>query len=83
MFEQCVRGFVEGHTFKGLPLCMPHVDAGKVLSAALQVPVGKTVIDCPFDGAVHAVRAKVFLFPEGVMACWVMLGVKYRTLEMM
>jgi len=80
LFQQCVRGFVEGHTFKGLPLCLSHLDANKALSAALQVPVGKTVIECPFDGAQHAVRAKVYLFPEGVVACWVMIGVKYRTI---
>lgn len=80
LFQQCVRGFVEGHTFKGLPLCMPHLDATKALVAALQVPVGKTVIECPFEGAQHAVRAKVYLFPEGVIACWVMIGVKYKTI---
>jgi centrosomal protein CEP76 len=81
LFEQCVRGFVQGQTFKGLPLCMPHLDAAKVVAAALQVPVGKTIVDCPFDGAVLAVRVRVSVFPEGVVACWVMLGVRYRTLE--
>ena len=80
LFQQCVRGFVEGHTFKGLPLCLTHLDATKALSAALQLPIGKTVIECPFEGAQHAVRAKVYLFPEGVVACWVMIGVKYRTI---
>jgi centrosomal protein CEP76 len=82
MFEQCVRGLVHGCTFKGLPLNVTHLHEGKILASALTSAVGKAVVECAFEGARFAIRARVFPMPEGVVSVWVMLGVTYRTVPM-
>eukprot|EP00794_Sanderia_malayensis_P018997 gene18997-20909_t len=80
-FQHAIRRNVpDGHTFKGFPIQFTHVNARKAFSICLKSSVCEEIICCRGDHVKHAVRARVFTYPEDACAVWIMFCVKYKSI---
>ncbi|PRP77975.1 centrosomal protein [Planoprotostelium fungivorum] len=74
-FQHSIKRVVpEGHTFLGFPLQFSHRSPRKMMVALLRSKVGVDILECKGDQARHALRAKVYAYPEGRNAVWIMLA---------
>jgi centrosomal protein CEP76 len=79
LFSQGIKGKLgDGRTFKGFPLNVSHSNETRIVAAIRDNATGRAILEAQFDEAYHALRCKIWLFPEGVMSVWLMLGVRYR-----
>ncbi|PRP75204.1 centrosomal protein [Planoprotostelium fungivorum] len=77
-FQHSIKRVVpEGHTFLGFPLQFSHRSPRKMMVALLRSKVGVDILECKGDQARHALRAKVYAYPEGRNAVWIMLAVRF------
>jgi hypothetical protein len=81
-FQNSIRSYVgsRGESFKAFPTCFSHVNLAAIRKSILAAVAAREVIGVP--SAVLAVRAKVFVFPAGIVACWVMIGSRYSQLHL-
>ena len=80
MFHSCVKGMLgEGRSFKGFPINVTHVGEKKIINSILASPVGKELTEFSGEDLKHALRVRVFAYPEGILSVWVMLALRYRT----
>ena len=95
-FQDAVRGAVqEGHTFKGFPIQLTHMNPRQAFSTCLRScvcvcdiskaisllrsPVCTEIASCRGDQVRMAVRVKVYSYPEDIVAVWIMFAVTYRS----
>lgn len=79
-FQHAIRKNVpDGHTFKGFPIQFVHMNARRAFGTCLRAPVCEEIIRCQGDHVRHAVRVRVFPYPESTCAVWIMFACKYRS----
>ena len=75
-FKSSIRRAVpRGHTFKAFPQQFTHVSADRMIARLVADPVCKDILSTRFNDAKFAIRCRVTLYPEDVVACWVMIAV--------
>ncbi|CAH3154354.1 unnamed protein product [Pocillopora meandrina] len=80
-FQQAIRRAIpDGHTFKGFPIQFVHRNARRAFATCLRSPVCEEIICCRGDHVRLAVRVRVFTYPEGACAVWIMFAVRYRSI---
>lgn len=78
-FQMAVRHTVpSGCTFRGFPVAFNHTDAKKIFSTLLKHKVAREILETHGDVVAHGVRARVALYPEGVMAVWFILACYFK-----
>ena len=66
----------KGDVFKGCPVSFNHTDCEEIMRALKRHPAIRDIAVASEGLRVsHAVRVKIFPYPEGAMAVWVMLTV--------
>lgn len=81
-FHACIKKDVpEGHTFKGFPIHFNHTNSKRIITACLRDKVCTDIIECVGDVVRFGVRVKVVAYPEDVLSVWLMLAVKYRSVQ--
>ncbi|XP_053252558.1 centrosomal protein of 76 kDa isoform X1 [Podarcis raffonei] len=79
-FQDAIRRAVpDGHTFKGFPIHFVHRNARRAFAACLRSPFCDEILCCRGDQVRHAVRVRVFTYPESACAVWIMFACKYRS----
>eukprot|EP01022_Parablepharisma_sp_SALTPOND_P025469 TRINITY_DN594_c0_g1_i1.p1 TRINITY_DN594_c0_g1~~TRINITY_DN594_c0_g1_i1.p1 ORF type:complete len:663 (-),score=32.86 TRINITY_DN594_c0_g1_i1:2653-4641(-) len=68
----------DGHMFKAFPIQTQGADPQKVFAGLMQNKVAREILDTKGDLVRFAVRAKVTVYPEDVVAIWTILAVRYR-----
>lgn len=69
----------KGYTFKALPMEFRHQNAAKILDSILKFGLGKELIELEgHDNVKYGLRCKIYPYPEGRMAVWVVLGCMYK-----
>ena len=69
----------KGFTFKALPMEFRHQDAAKILDAILKFGLGKEIIELDdVKGLKYGLRCKLYSYPEGRFALWVVLACMYQ-----
>lgn len=80
-FQQAIRRAIpDGHTFKGFPIQFVHRNARRAFATCLRSLVCEEIICCRGDHVRLAVRVRVFTYPEGACAVWIMFAVRYRSI---
>ena len=82
-FQQAVRHLVQpGYTFRAFPIAFNHLDAEVIFRTLMAQTVGAEIVRATgaAESVHHALRVSVVLYPEGVMAVWVILAVYFRPL---
>ena len=81
-FQQAVKLHIPvGHVFKGFPIHFGTRDAARVMAALMQHAACVDIVETRGDAVRFGLRVKIFPYPEGVCAVWLMLAVKYRPTE--
>ena len=80
-FQNSIRFYVggKGESFKAFPTCFSHVDVNAIKTAVSSATAAKEIYGAP--AASFAVRAKLFPFPAGIVAFWLMIGVRHPPLH--
>eukprot|EP00796_Vickermania_ingenoplastis_P004713 gene4713-3405_t len=79
LFENCVKGTVgPGMTFKAIPVNVTNEDERNIMSICLSNDAGIKILDTIGEDVKFGIRAKIFVFPEGVRSVWVMIAASYR-----
>jgi hypothetical protein len=80
-FQNSIRFYVggKGESFKAFPTCFSHVDVDAIKMAVSSATAAREIYSVPVAG--FAVRAKVFPFPSGIVALWLMIGVRHPPLH--
>jgi centrosomal protein CEP76 len=74
-FQAAIKRYVQrGETFKGYPTCFSHADATTIMASLRRTTASSDVALAQGRNVRLAVRVKLFPYPEGVLACWVMLA---------
>ena len=68
------------HCLSGYPLLVLHRDSRRILSTCLRSADFDDVISCRGQNVALAVRAHVTLYPENVVATWLMFAARYKLL---
>jgi hypothetical protein len=69
----------KGDVFKGCPISFNHTDSAEIMRSLKRHPAIRDIAASSEGLQVsHAVRVKIFPYPEGAMAVWVMLAVCIR-----
>eukprot|EP00741_Cyanophora_paradoxa_P012378 tig00020610_g11960.t1 len=71
------RAVPEGHTFKAFPIQFAHHSPQRAMAALLRARAAADILATRGDMVRFALRARVFTYPEGACAVWVMLAVQY------
>ena len=81
-FQNSIRYFVgsKAESFKAFPTCFSHSNVEAIRKTILSATAAREVIGIP--SAILGVRAKVFVFPSGIIACWVIIGSRYSQLHL-
>ena len=80
-FQNSIRFYVggKGESFKAFPTCFSHVDVDAIKTAVSSSTAAREIYGVP--AASFAVRAKLFPFPTGIVALWLMIGVRHPPLH--
>ena len=74
-FQAAVKRYVQrGEAFRGFPTCFSHTDATAIMQSLRKTPAASDVACAQGRSVRLAVRVKIFPYPEGILACWVMLA---------
>jgi centrosomal protein CEP76 len=78
-FQMAVRHTVpSGCTFRGFPVAFNHTDAKKIFSTLLEHKVAREILVTRGEIVAHGLRVRVALYPEGVMAVWLILACYFK-----
>jgi centrosomal protein CEP76 len=78
-FQMAVRHTVpSGCTFRGFPVAFNHANAKKIFSTLLKHKVAQDILNTHGDVVAHGLRVRVALYPEGVMAVWLILACYFK-----
>ena len=70
----------KGEIFWAFPTCFPHIQTDAIMGFLRQSKAASEVILLGAAGSArHAVRVKVFPYPEATAAVWVMISVCYSS----
>ena len=74
-FQAAIKRYVQrGECFRGYPTCFSHADATSIMQSLRRTSASADVALAQGRNVRLAVRVKLFPYPEGVLACWVMLA---------
>ena len=80
-FQDAIKRAVpEGNTFKGFPIQVLHCNAKKVFKSCIKSAVCSGIIECRGDELRLALRCYVTVFPDDLVATWVMVACRYRSI---
>eukprot|EP00762_Andalucia_godoyi_P003172 ANDGO_00990.mRNA.1 Centrosomal protein of 76 kDa OS=Danio rerio GN=cep76 PE=2 SV=1 len=68
----------DGYSFKGFPMQFSHIIPSKMFHILVQSQVGNDVIRSRGTDVRFGVRTRVFVYPENVVATWLMVAVMYK-----
>jgi len=75
------RAIPKGHTFKAFPIQFTQgCTARGIMKACARDPLCAEILEARGDRVLHGIRVKVFAYPEGACAVWLMLGVSFRSI---
>ena len=75
-FQAAIKRYVQrGESFKGFPTCFCHTEPTAIMQSLRKTAAASDVALAQGRNARLAVRVKIFPYPEGVLACWVMIAV--------
>lgn len=81
-FKQSIKNYVpEGYTFKAFPCHDVFADSNNFFSLCLSSDIGKDILYTRGDTIRFAVRCKIYQYPQDIMSCWLMIGVKFRPIK--
>ncbi|EGD78276.1 hypothetical protein PTSG_09340 [Salpingoeca rosetta] len=81
-FKAAIKHMIPtGHSFKGFPFEMRTLNAGEALRECMSSFVGQDILDAHGDQVWHAVRCRVYTYPENVIVVWMMLACRYLTVS--
>ena len=82
-FQSSIKNYVpEGHTFKAFPIQFTHMDTERMMHHIFQNKIGKDIVMVKGSDQVrHALRVKIVSYPENVVAVWVILAVRFRSMR--
>lgn len=82
-FQASIKNHVpEGHTFKAFPIQFTHYDIERMIHHIYNNKVGKDIIMVRgSDQVKHALRVKVVVYPENIVAVWVIIAVRFRSIK--
>ena len=74
---QCAirRNVKQGECFKAFPTCFSHTNSSMMLMKLRRSEAAMDVIMTAGRGCRHGLRVRVNVYPEGILAVWVMLAV--------
>ena len=80
-FQQAIKRAVpDGQTFKGFPIQFVHRNARRAFAACLRSDICEEIVDCRGEHVRHALRVRVYAYPENAVAVWVMFACKYKSI---
>lgn len=80
-FQAAIKRHIPpGQTFKAFPIQFVHRNARDILRGLIQAAHGQEIVNAQGDQVAHALRVRVFPFPERTCAVWVMLAVRYHSI---
>lgn len=75
-FQSCVKRQVQaGEFFRAYPTCFPHINTAAMMTVLGRTDPALEVIHTEGRGCRFGIRAKIFPYPNGIVAVWVMIGV--------
>jgi hypothetical protein len=82
-FQNSIKRFVhKGYSFRAYPTCFSHANVPSIASSIRQAAAFKQVLYVHSSSATAAtklgVRVKIFPYPEGIMALWIMIAAVYE-----
>jgi len=81
-FHACIKKDVpEGHTFKGFPIHFNHVNTKRIVTALRKDKLSTDIMECTGDVVRFGIRVKIVSYPEDVLSVWLMICVKYRSVQ--
>jgi centrosomal protein CEP76 len=69
------RSVKKGQYFKAYPTCFSHVNVRTIMNRLMATPVAEEIMLTQGVSTSHAIRTKIFLYPEGVMSVWIIIAV--------
>ncbi|KAJ3285839.1 Centrosomal protein of 76 kDa [Blyttiomyces sp. JEL0837] len=80
-FQEGVRmGIPDGHTFKGFPCNFNTLNPSKIFTSMVKSQQCREVLLTRGDKVRFGIRVRCFPYAEGVVATWVMVAVRFRSL---
>jgi centrosomal protein CEP76 len=77
-FQCAIKGVVpKGYCFKGYPTMFAHQEPERMLSVLQKHDTALDILNTTGDHISFALRVKITAYPEGMVACWIMLAVRY------
>ena len=74
-FQQSIKHYVtEGHTFLGLPIQFSHRSPTRIMLYLLKAKIGISILECRGDHVRHALRCKIYAYPENTTSVWICLA---------
>jgi centrosomal protein CEP76 len=82
-FQASIKNYVpEGHSFKAFPIQFKHTDTELMIHHVFQNKVGKDIVMLRGgDQIKHALRVKIVVYPENVIAVWLIIAVRFRSVK--
>jgi len=81
-FQDIVRRAVpDGSTFKGFPIQVLHRNAVRAFRTSMKNQVCADIVECRGDNVRHAVHVSVSVFPDDVVAMWIMFACRYCSVQ--
>lgn len=83
-FQNSIKRFVhKGYSFRAYPTCFSHANVPSIASTIRQAAACKQVLyahsaESAKSATKLGVRVKIFPYPEGIMALWVMIAAVYE-----
>lgn len=75
-FQSAIRrNVLQGECFKAFPTCFSHANSALMFAKLRRSEAAMDVIMTGGRGCRHGLRVKVEVYPEGMLAVWVMLAV--------
>eukprot|EP00043_Microstomoeca_roanoka_P017855 m.187716 g.187716 ORF g.187716 m.187716 type:complete len:719 (+) comp16715_c1_seq3:49-2205(+) len=81
-FKQAIKHKIpQGHSFKGFPFEVRTLEPNDAFRECALSYIGKDVLEAHGDQVWHAIRCRVYTYPEDVVVVWVMLACRYLTIS--
>ena len=75
------RATPKGHTFKAFPIQFTQgCTARGIMKACIKDPLCAEILEARGDRVLHGMRVRVFAYPEGTCAVWLMLCASFRSI---
>jgi centrosomal protein CEP76 len=77
-FQESINNHIpKGHTFRGFPIQFSHRIPTRMMLYFLKSKMGLNILECRGDHVRHAVRCKIYLYPENTCSVWVCIAASF------